>query len=302
VQLDAALRRFRDPRDVLFLRAQYRDRPDYPFFGLGPDTTPATRSSYRQRALQLELGLAARLGGLSALSLTARYRRVDLGPGQPPSIESEHDVGDARLAPGFAHPYGLVATELALALDSRGADVQYTSWTGARLDLRGAFAVDPGQPERRFFVLRGELAGFVDLSGVGHVLGARVTTEMLERAGDAAVPIPELPALGGLELMRGFISGRFRGDSTLVATVDYRYPVWLHADATVFVEAGNAFGPHLEGFGPGRVHLAWGIGLRTHRSRSWSWDVLLAFGTSRLDGPSVGLEQVQLVLGLNRGF
>jgi len=187
-------------------------------------------------------------------------------------------------------------------LDSRGADRLSSTGSGLRLELFASFNDDLARPERHFVRWGGEAAGFLDLSGANHVLGLRVYTELAERTGAGPVPVTELPTLGGRELMRGFLEGRFRGPSALVVTAEYRYPVWSLVDATLFVDAGNAFDEHLANLHAKRLHLTWGLGVRSNNARNISFDVLLAFGSNRLDTERFEVDYVHFVLGVNNGF
>ena len=90
--------------------------------------------------------------------------------------------------------------------------------------------------------------------------------------------------------------------SALVWTVDYRYPVWILMDANVFVSVGNTFKDRLEGVHIKRMFFSWGFGLRTNASRDVSFDLLLAFGSNRLDSDSFTVDKVRFVFGINQGF
>jgi outer membrane protein assembly factor BamA len=57
----------------------------------------------------------------------------------------------------------------------------------------------------------------------------------------AHVPFVDLPSLGGVELLRGYPVGRFRGRVTLLASAEYRYPIQPSIAAHVFVDAGRAY-------------------------------------------------------------
>jgi hypothetical protein len=108
--------------------------------------------------------------------------------------------------------------------------------------------------------------------------------------------------LGGAEHMRASLEGRFRGQSAMVITADYRYPIWAYLDGELFLGLGNTFGEHLHGFAWDRLHLSWGIGLRSNNSRDVSFDIMVAFGSNRLDADKFEIERVHFVMGVNQGF
>ncbi len=94
--------------------------------------------------------------------------------------------------------------------------------------------------------------------------------EFLSEPGGSPVPFTELPALGGLETMRGYLPRRFVGDSVVEATLSYRYPVWSLLHAELFAGIGNAYNGYLgigkedaEDFSFKRLYFDAGFGLRT---------------------------------------
>jgi outer membrane protein assembly factor BamA len=63
----------------------------------------------------------------------------------------------------------------------------------------------------------------------------------------AYIPFSELTVLGGPDNLRGFRVGRFRDKSMILATLEYRWPVWVWLDGAVFVDYGGVYGPLFEG-------------------------------------------------------
>ncbi|HEY3358113.1 MAG TPA: BamA/TamA family outer membrane protein [Polyangia bacterium] len=275
----------------------YRQRPDQLFFGLGPASLDANASHYWQRLVTADVGPSVAIGDLGGFRLRAAYSHASFANGEPTGIESVFDVANPSVVPGFLTGYGLFSTEALLALDSRSRHRQDPG-SGLRLELTGAYAIDPGRAALQFFRWGGTLSGYLDLSRRNQVLSLVLYTSFVEPIGSAPVPFTELPALGGVDYMRGFNTRRFVSDSAITAMLDYIYPIWDNVAADLFVEAGNAFGPHLSGFALERLHLDWGLGFRT-RSRTAAFDVRLAFGTNRLDSANIGVEHVAVFVGLS---
>ena len=87
-----------------------------------------------------------------------------------------------------------------------------------------------------------------------------------------------------------------------MASLEYRYPVWAMLDATFFLSMGNAY-KNLEDWDIEANHLSYGVGFRTNTSREVAFEALLAFGTSRLDQPTVeAADSVRFAVGINHGF
>jgi hypothetical protein len=298
LELDDRVAVFRDDSGLIETNLLYLRRPDRPFYGIGADTREGDEGFYRVELLQARLGLSGRLSGLDRTTLELAYRRARFTDGEAPVISDRFAVGDPAVVPGFGG-YDLLSAGARVVLDSRSPDRVYTSGTGLRLELRGSFNVDPTAPELRFVRWGGGIGGFVDLSGENHVLGLRAELDLVENTGEREVPFTELATLGGRERMPGFLEGRFRGASTFLVTAEYRYPIWALMDASLFVGAGNAFGEHLAGLHAKRLHLTWGLGLRTNKRRDVSFDALLGFGSNRFDAGGFKVDHVHFVFGVN---
>jgi outer membrane protein assembly factor BamA len=148
------------------------------------------------------------------------------------------------------------------------------------------------------------LAGFWDVTGRNHVLSLRARVEMLESTGADPVPLTERLQIGGSEYLRGVLGGRYRGDSTIVLSAQYRYPIWSMLDASLFVEVGNAFLGRFEEFSLRNLMLSWGFALRTNTSRDVSFDIMIGFGTNPFhnwDG-NFEVDSIRFTFGVNQGF
>lgn len=290
------------PDGTLFvLRMRYVDRPDQVFFGTGPATFESAESYYRLDLLEVSVGLKGFLPDLHRLRGDISWRRAKLGEGQIPSVETKHPLEENPELLGFG-VYEFVAARLHLDIDSREKKRFSTSGSGVRFEGFGAFGVDPSDVELRVLTWGTEVSGFWDVTGHNNVLGVRGYVEFSEKAGSRSIPVTELITLGGLERMRGFLPGRFHGRSAFEATVQYRYPIWTYLDADLFVSFGNAFDGHLEGFELRLLHMTSGLAIRSSSSRQASFDLLVGFGTNRLDSEDVRIESVHFAVGINQGF
>ncbi|HEX6835030.1 MAG TPA: BamA/TamA family outer membrane protein, partial [Polyangia bacterium] len=95
---------------------------------------------------------------------------------------------------------------------------------------------------------------------------------------DAAVPFTELATLGGPDSLRGFRAGRYRDFSTLLFSAEYRWPIWMWADAILFVDYGGAAGQRFAGLGVDSLHPDLGAGIRVRTSRHVMARAQLAYG------------------------
>jgi hypothetical protein len=296
---------FSDERGTVRIGADYVDRRDFRFFGLGPSSRQQDETLYRQQQLQTGVSLRTALAGLNRIEFGAFYRNAQPQPSsREPSLETVFDAANPAVVPGWDAIFHLIEFQTRLELDSRSPERVFTPGSGVRLDAFGSFAVSPHRPALNFFKWGAEAAGFWDLSGNNNVLAFRLFATALEATGSDPVPFSELVQLGGDEHLRGFSIGRFHGESALVATASYRYPIWLFLDADIFVGVGNVFDGRWERLHIKRMVMNWGLALRTNVSRITSFDMLLAFGTNRFEqwDDDFALDNLRVTVAFNRGF
>jgi outer membrane protein assembly factor BamA len=56
---------------------------------------------------------------------------------------------------------------------------------------------------------------------------------------DERIPFIDLPRLGGPTLLRGYARDRFRDRVALLASLEYRYPIWRQVSGFLFADAGR---------------------------------------------------------------
>lgn len=279
---------------------EFLTRPDMPFYGVGPKTRTDDEAFYRERRMELGARIAGNLGGLSQVAFGSTFRDLRYDErGQVPYLGDEFE---ARAIPGFDRGrYQLFENRVVVTLDSRHVDTEFADGTGLRTELFGSFEIDPTNNSRNFLRWGAEAAAFWDL-GQRHILAVALYSEMVEQTGTDRVPFTELPALGGLETMRGYLPRRFVGDSTFSAAASYRYPIWSLLDAELFVGVGNAFDGHYEDFHPDHLYLNGGLSLRTSLAQDTGLTILWAGGTNRLDSERVRVDSVRFTVGVVQGF
>ena len=145
------------------------------------------------------------------------------------------------------------------------------------------------------------VAGFVVIAAE---IARRMSTPNAGRPPAASTAFTERIALGGGEHLRGFLEGRLRGDSAMVVTLDYRYPIWSFLDANLFVSVGNAFLGRFDALHLKRMMMNWGLALRTNTSRNVSLDIIVALGTNRFEqwDDNFRVDNVRATFGINQGF
>ncbi|HET8935788.1 MAG TPA: hypothetical protein VFN67_20210 [Polyangiales bacterium] len=289
--------------DLVFVASATR-RPDYRYYGIGSETVEADRSRYAATRLEAGLQWELKLGGLSRFSSGVGVRRVHFHPG---AFGDDHTL-DENVAleryptpDGYTRGYTLLHSQAALTIDSRRARPEVGS--GGRLELR-AEQLNQLEPKARGSFLRygATAGGFVDLGAHGRVVSVSVALAFIDPLSpDAPIPFTELAALGGDRGMRGFVPGRLLGRSSAVATLRYRWPIWVWLDGSIQLATGNVFDAHLSGFQPKLLRLSAAIGVESVGSPDSSAEFLLGVGSETFEH-GTQITSLRLIVGSNHGF
>lgn len=301
-----------DDKSTFKVRFEASSRPDFFFFGIGPESRKDTASNYTAEWLDWSGTFAAQLKGASSLELynavrTVRFDPTCCGDERPeggavwesPALSERVRRRELDLPPGFSTGYTSIKQGIRLALDSRKP--RPAPGTGARVDVGAEHAFDARDASSRWAHYGATLGGFLDLTGQNRVVSLSVHTSFSDPLGDRDVPFTELVQLGGDQPMRGFRAGRLMGRSAAVATLEYRWPIWAILDGSAQVAMGNVFGAHLEDFDADLMRLAFTFGIRTAGERDHSFDILVGSGTETFR-EGAGLNSLRLVIGATRHF
>lgn len=280
-------------------------RPDYIFQGIGWDSRQENRSRYFRNYVEGEIDFRIRPWRASEIAISTGVRWNDFEPGgyqfsgDDPSMEEAVMQGYYPLPDGF-DGYTAEHQRLEVTIDTReerpapGHGVRLEGWADQGFDLENII-------DRRWIRYGGAAGGFLDV-GSNRVLALWALVEFSDPLGDAPVPFTELVQLGGDPLMMsGFLRGSLMGRSGAVATLEYRYPIWVFLDGSLHFSVGNVFDERLSDFDMERLRMSFGLGLRSIGDRDQSFSLLLAFG-SRPFALGGDIDSVRLVIGSTQGF
>ena len=90
--------------------------------------------------------------------------------------------------------------------------------------------------------------------------------------GTSQIPIFELPTLGGIQRLRGYVRGRFRARHLLYAVAEYHFPVEAWIDGFLFAELGAPF-DHVADLSARFPRSSFGFGLAL-----FAWNEVLGRG------------------------
>ena len=282
----------------LSFRADAWRRPDLLFQGIGARGGPRTRLRQAQISGAVHAWLWPWRRSFVALTIGIDWN--DFDPDGYDASDDDPSLATALANGTYAPPAGLdgyiaYRQRLRFAIDSR----ERAPGPGHGLRVEGAVeqAMDLREPAARSWLRYGAgVAGFVEL-GPERILSLHARASFVDPMGSLEVPFTELVRLGdGVLDLPGFLGGQLRGRSAVAATLRYRWPVWIHIDASLFVGTGNVFDEHLAGFAPERLRLGWGLGIQSLGDRDAGFRILIAFGTRTFDR-GADVESVDLSVG-----
>jgi hypothetical protein len=294
--------RYSDAHNITLTATAIR-RPDYAFYGLGPAPKESERARYGADKVDVRVISRAYFWRASAIESTIGYRGMSFYRGQyehEPSVTDRVREGTMPMPPGFETGYRAAFSALRIAVDSR--ERSGGSESGARLELDTEQGSDFGAPVNAGWWRYGaSVGGFLDLNDRSRVLSLSVTAIDTEALGSRPIPFTELATLGGTETMPGFRAGRLYGESALVATLRYSWPVWMWLDGSLQASVGNVFGRHWQGATLRDSRFSSAIGVESNSSRDSIFQALLGFGTETF-GQGAAVNSVRFVVGARHGF
>jgi len=277
-------------------------RPDQVFHGLGPNSRQADRSRYGIDRLQARPVFESTWWKGSRVTVEGGVRYVEFRDDAcctDPSVPTSVGLGRFTLPPGFNEGYTEVYERGELTVDTR--DPRPVSQTGLRLELEGELGSNVRRPADNWFRYGGSVGGFVDLKSNRTVSLAATALFVDPVSSGAVIAFTEQIVLGGSGPMRGYLYGRLIDRSAAVATLKYRWPIWVYLDGSVQAAVGNVFGPQLEDFKTKLLRLSTAIGVESVGTADHTFEVLFGLGTETFES-GANVNSVRLVFGTNRGF
>ncbi len=290
--------------EKVFIEGTLVRRRDNPFSGVGPLSRQGARSRYSSTISQVAIGHEKRFWRSSFIRSQAGSRTLffgDTGCCDEPSLEQE--VAAGRLfAPGYGQGYAGAFQRVDFELDSREALPAPGSGLRVELHEESVYTLDPnpGQERRAWVKYGGSVGAALDLTKQQRVISAAVAAELVDPLA-GSVPFPDQVTLGGDNLMPGFLRSRLVDRSSVVGSLQYRWPIWVFLDGVIHAAAGNVFGARFAGFDVKQTRLSSGIGVRSNGARESGFELLFAVGSEPFND-QFKVDSVRLVLGTHHGF
>lgn len=246
---------------------KWQDFTQISYFGHGPESLEGDRSEYRLKSLDATgyanirpvrwLTFGSRAGWLRRPSLLppgGKFRR------DSPSTES---LFGSEAAFALAEQPDYLHGELSVTADTRDhrshprhGGVYRGAWTRFSDRAGGNFSFQRYEVEGAQFVASGDSQ--VTVAAHGWLVAS-------DTAAGHEVPFYLMPSLGGSNTLRAFANYRFHDRHVVVANVELRLALLAHADAVMFVDAGNV-AARMSDLNFDKRSL--GVGLRIHSGTS----------------------------------
>lgn len=191
---------------------------------------------------------------------------------------------DPALLPGFATGLRIAHAGATMVWDGRSHE---RDGGGVSLLLDGTYAHGLAGDPSRHVATSGELVFAV--GGLDRVLLLRGRATNVRPLGGAPIPFEELAMASGPLWMRGFADGRFRGESAVVGTLEYRWYVAARLDASLFADLGTVGGQAFSGIRRAAWFPDFGIGLRVYSLGGAHWEGDLQTGVQVAYAPDGGV-------------
>ncbi|MCW5837558.1 MAG: BamA/TamA family outer membrane protein [Labilithrix sp.] len=284
------------------LRLEGAHRPDNVFHGLGPRSLQGRRARYGVDRIRARPVFEMAWWKSSRVTTEAGFNDVafrDDACCDDPSLVTAIREGWQTAPPAFETGYTSVYQRGELTIDTR--DPRPSSQSGLRLDVEVEHGSDVRRSSSNWIRYGGTAGGVVDVKN-NRTVSLAVTTLFVDPLSRGAeIPFTEQVVLGGSGPMRGYLYGRLVDRSAAVATLKYKWPIWVFLDGSIQLATGNVFGPQLSDFHARLLRLSGAIGVESVGSPDHTFELLAGFGTETFER-GAQVNSVRLLFGTNRGF
>jgi hypothetical protein len=257
------------------LGARRRDFPQEDFYGLGPDSADAARTSYAFRETSVD-GLVG-VKATSWLTLTGEVEalspRVDSG--RDPRVPSTEALFNPFTAPGLDVQPDFVRTGTELRIDY--IDAPFGTGLGGRYTAGFDRFSDRDGGRYSFDRVQIDLQQYVPIVNNARLIALRGRFADLRSDAGRDVPFYLQPTLGGGYSLRGLPAYRLRDRSLLLMQAEYRWQVNMFIAGALFYDTGTVAARPRD-LSLGKLSHDYGIGVRAGYQANAALRADLAFG------------------------
>jgi len=226
----------------------YRRKPGSRYYGLGWNTQAEQLSYFTTKTLAIGSGYKRKFGNAFTLEFESIYSTID----SPIKTDDKTPTLTEVFPDPADRPYGYgkqsdgVSFSLAFKHDSQHNTGRPQS--GGNQRLLASYFTSTDASDLRFWTYRAEIQQFIPLWHTRRCLALRGVFTQMQKQGNVTIPFQRLLTNDGPDLLRGFDDLRFRDTGLIIASAEYRFPVWnfhdldgMGLDAYLFFDWGQVF-------------------------------------------------------------
>jgi outer membrane protein assembly factor BamA len=241
--------------------AKYEKSPRMDFYGLGPFSASADRSSYQLEDVSVDAQFGIALSDHWRVGITAGHVSADTGPGHRPDTPSTIDEFTPLEAPGIGiGRIDFVRGGGFLVFDTR--NTPSGTRRGGVYGMRWRRYVDRTHDLFDFKQAEFDFQQYVPFFNETHVLAFRAATTISFQDEGQFVPVFLMPTLGGNSDLRGFARYRYHDNHSILVSVEHRWYVFRGLDVAIFADTGKVI-PRKAALDFSDLEFSWGLGFRT---------------------------------------
>lgn len=232
----------------LEIAAGYRLLPKARYFGEGPDTKKDDRALYLHEQTWVGMSYARPMVSNVFGELEVNYSVV--GARKPKKLDGDdqtvREVFGSELPLGYGTRSEGPTFAVSLRRDTTVGEGRPE--TGGVIRAKAGYFKSTDDSDVEFVTTRVEVERFVPLWFSQRALALRGLHTWIEDTGDAGIPFQRQMANDDPDLFRGYQDFRFRGPGLVLATAEYRWPIWVPRniqftglDAYLLADAGQVF-------------------------------------------------------------
>ena len=251
------------------LLLKYDYDPDRHFHGIGFDSDKKNRTNFSLRTVNTKVDFGVNVMPTIHLGGNLGYVWADNGPGREKDYPSIGETPEKNPIPNaFDETLSFLVPQFSLVHDNAMPAGRPRS--GGREEFTVSLYQELTDKKFRFIHYELQLSRYIHLL-LERTLAARVRVEVSLPIGEEhEVPFFLLSQLGGSDTLRGYNTGRFYDKDLVLATLEYRFPVWRYpfpvhtyqVDGRVFMDAGRVFNDIFDDLTLKHTKLSGGFGLR----------------------------------------
>ena len=236
----------------------FRNNTQDDFYGLGIDTTDATRVDYGIRSTDLSTRAAMKITPQLLVGADVGYYIPSVRHGRDDNLRTIETIFTDATAPGLAAQPDFVHDSVFAEVDSRDA----RGFTRRGGFYRAAYALWNDRTLEQYNFRRFDVVGshFVAVAP-NDVVALRLALSYANNALGDRVPFYLLPYVGGGDTIRSFREFRFRDENAGVFNAEFRHKIHAMAHVAGFVDVGKV-AHDWQDIKPSHVKHAYGVGIR----------------------------------------